>query len=137
MTAAPASAPPTAPSGRLRGQAGRFVVVGAIATLVHYGIYYVLCIWLPVWLAYTIGYGLSFLLNFYLTARYTFRTPPSWTRLAGMSGAHIVNYLVQLGLLTLYIRLGVDHRWAPLGVYAVAVPLNFVLVRYVFIHRSS
>lgn len=137
MTEGPASVPPSARPGRLRGQAGRFVVVGGVATLVHYGIYYVLCLWLPVWLAYTVGYALSFLLNFYLTARYTFRTPPSWARLAGMSGAHIVNYLVQLGLLTLYVRLGVDHRLAPLGVYAIAVPLNFVLVRYVFTrHRS-
>lgn len=63
---------------KLGGQALRFGMVGVFATALHYGIYYVLQRMINVNVAYTIGYVLSFLANFYLTARFTFRSAPSW-----------------------------------------------------------
>lgn len=65
-------------------QAFRFVLVGIFATALHYGIYLLLRCAIQIDVAYTIGYVLSFLANFYLTARFTFRTAPSWRRLVGM-----------------------------------------------------
>ena len=117
------------------GQAFRFALVGAFATALHYGLYWLLLRCLAPAVAYAIGYALSFLANFYLTAWLTFRTGPSWRKLAGMGGAHGLNFLLHLGLLELFLWLGVPPQWAPLPVFAVAIPVNFLLVRWVFQKR--
>lgn len=121
---------------RTAGEALRFILVGTLATALHYGIYYALLSVINENIAYTIGYVLSFLLNFYLTARFTFRTAPSWRGLVGMSGAHGVNYLLHMALLNLFLWLGVREELAPLPVFAIAVPVNFFLVRFVFKNRK-
>ncbi|MDR1004575.1 MAG: GtrA family protein [Prevotellaceae bacterium] len=110
----------------------RFVLVGVTATAVHYGIYLGIQSFLPVNVAYTIGYAVSFVLNFYLTAFFTFRRAPSWRRGMGFGGAHLVNYLLHLVLLNLFLWLGINRQLAPLPVYAIAIPVNFLLVRFVF-----
>lgn len=122
---------------KLGGQALRFGMVGVFATALHYGIYYVLQQIINVNVAYTIGYVLSFLANFYLTARFTFRSAPSWSKLTGMGGAHAVNYLLHLALLNLFLWLGVRKEWAPFPVFAIAVPVNFLLVRWVFSEKKK
>ncbi|MDR0896085.1 MAG: GtrA family protein [Prevotellaceae bacterium] len=110
----------------------RFAVVGVMATGVHYGAYWGLQFFLPVNVAYTIGYIVSFILNFYLTAFFTFRRSPSWRKGVGFGGAHLVNYLLHIALLNLFLGLGVGRQLAPLPVYAIAIPVNYLLVRFVF-----
>ncbi len=116
------------------GQALRFALVGGLATALHYGLYWLLLRWLSPTVAYALGYAVSFLANFYLTAWFTFGTGPSWAKLAGMGGAHAVNFLLHIVLLEVFLGLGVPPRWAPLPVFAVAIPVNFLLVRRVFRH---
>ncbi len=109
--------------------------MGGVATALHYGIYLLLMRLIPSMPpnpAYVIGYVCSFICNFYGTALFTFRVPPSWGRLAGMAGAHAVNFLLHMGLLNLYLWIGIGQRIAPVPVYAVAIPVNFLLVKYVF-----
>ena len=122
---------------QLIGQMGRFVVVGALATLLHYGLYYLLMKLMPAALAYAIGYVLSFVFNFFATSYFTFHASPSWKRLVGMLGAHGVNFLLHMGLFQLFQWMGMPVAWIPLPVYAVAVPVNFLLVRFVFTSPSS
>lgn len=114
------------------GEAVRFAMVGVVATAMHYAIYYALLPVLDENIAYTIGYVLSFLLNFQLTASFTFHSAPSWGKLFGMGGAHLVNYLLHIALLNLFLWLGMRGVLAPLPVFAIAIPINFVLVRFVF-----
>lgn len=114
----------------------RFALVGILATGLHYGIYYLLQIYISINVAYTIGYIMSFLANFYLTSYFTFGASPSWGRLLGMGGAHVVNYLLHLLLLNIFVGLGVSPVWAPLPVFSIAVPVNFILVRWVFTHKK-
>ena len=110
----------------------RFAIVGVVATAAHYGIYLLL---LPVMnesAAYTIGYFLSFLLNYYLTARFTFRRKRSVRNGVGFVASHAVNYVLHIVLLNVFISLGIREQLAPIPVYCIAVPVNFLLVRLVF-----
>ena len=118
------------------GEFIRFGIVGVLATALHYGIYYLLLHYINVNIAYTTGYILSFIANFYLTSFFTFGTHPSWKKLIGMGSAHLVNYLLHMGLLNLFLFLGISKTWAPLPVFIIAIPVNFILVRFVFKHKK-
>lgn len=119
------------------GEMLRFVIVGIVATAIHYGIYWWLMHYTATNVAYTTGFLLSFVCNYLLSSRFTFRSKTSLGNGAGFCVAHAVNYLVQMLLLNVYLRLGVPEALVPLPVYAVAVPVNFVLVRFVFRHCRS
>ena len=110
----------------------RFVIVGILATALHYGIYFLLQRFINVNIAYTLGYALSFIANFYLTAYFTFGKKPSWSKASGYGGAHLCNYLLHIGLLNTFLWLGLSKTLAPIPVFAIAIPVNFLLVRFVF-----
>lgn len=114
----------------------RFVMVGIIATALHYGLYFALQHLINVNIAYAIGYTLSFIANFYLTSYFTFGKKPSWGKAFGFGGAHLVNFLLHMGLLNLFLWLGVSKALAPVPVFAIAIPVNFLLVRFVFRHKG-
>jgi len=109
-----------------------FVIVGIFATVLHYGIYYLLMHVINVNVAYTIGYFLSFIVNFFLTSYFTFGVAPSWMKLLGMSGAHLINYLLHMILLNVFLYIGISKVWAPIPVFSIAIPVNFILVRFAF-----
>lgn len=117
---------------RTLNEAVRFAFVGGLATVLHYGIYLVLQRFLQVDLAYTIGYITSFIANFYLTAYFTFHSSPSWKKLMGMGGAHAFNYILHITLLNVFLWIGISKTYAPIPVFAIAIPINFILVRFVF-----
>ena len=110
----------------------RFVMVGVLATALHYGIYFLLQRFINVNIAYTLGYALSFIANFYLTAYFTFGKKPSWSKAFGFGGAHLFNDLLHIGLLNTFLWLGLSKTLAPIPVFAIAIPVNFLLVRFVF-----
>ena len=110
----------------------RFVMVGILATALHYGIYFLLQRFINVNIAYTLGYALSFIANFYLTAYFTFGKKPSWSKAFGFGGTHLFNYLLHIGLLNTFLWLGLSKTLAPIPVFAIAIPVNFLLVRFVF-----
>ncbi len=125
------------PFKRLFSTFVRFGMVGVFATALHYALYWLLHLFMGANAAFTVAYVLSFVANFYLTSYFTFGTSPSWRKLWGMCGAHAVNYLLQIGLLNFFLWAGVAEVWAPLPVYAIAVPVNFVLVRFVFTRKEK
>lgn len=116
----------------------RWGCVGVIATGIHYGIYYLLKEFLfpntAFWVnfAYSAGYVISFLCNFFLSAYFTFHEKPSFRKGAGFSGAHLVNYGLHILFLNFFLWCGLSTTVAPLLVFAIVVPLNFLMVRFVF-----
>ena len=109
----------------------RFAIVGIIATLVHYGLYLLLKRWINVSVSYTIGYALSFLMNFWLSNVFTFRTKPSMKKGVGFGVSHVINYLLHIALLNLFLWVGLPSNLAPIPVFLIVVPINFLLVRKV------
>ena len=112
------------------GQFLRFILVGGTATVIHYVIYMLLSkIGILLNIAYTIGYALSFIFNFIASNYFTFKARPNVKGGIKFMGAHTINYLLQIILLNLYLRIGIPHFIAPIGVFIVAIPVNFILVR--------
>lgn len=110
----------------------RFIIVGILATAIHYGIYILLNLMIVSWLAYSIGYGISFLCNFYLSSKYTFKSKASIKKGIGFGISHAINYLIHITLLSVFIKIGINEELAPIPVFAIAIPINFILVRFVF-----
>lgn len=109
----------------------RFGIVGVIATIIHYGIYLALNLIIVSWIAYSIGYGISFLGNFYLSNKFTFKTKPTIKKGIGFVLSHFMNYLLQVTLLSIFIKLGIPNKYAPVPVFCIAIPINFLMVRFV------
>ena len=119
------------------GEIIRFGIVGTTAAAIHYGVYWVLQHWMNVNVAYTIGYIVSFLVNYYLSAHFTFKEKTSAKNSIGFGGAHLTNYLLHIVLFNFFLWIGLSREIAPLAVLAIAVPTNFVFVRFVFKHFKS
>jgi putative flippase GtrA len=117
---------------KLIGQAIRFCIVGVMAVAIHYAIYLLLKQWMIKVVAFAIGYFISFIANFFMTAKFTFKKDATTKKGVGFLGAHIVNFILQTSLLQMFLWLGVNENFAPIPVYCIAVPVNFMLVRFVF-----
>lgn len=110
----------------------RFGVVGIIATAIHYGLYYILYHFINLNIAYTVGYLISFCCNFWLSAKFTFKEEATAKRGVGFAFSHLINYGMQILVLNIALRLGVPEPLAPVPVYLICIPVNFLLVRFVF-----
>ena len=118
------------------GEVLRFGIVGLSATAIQYTAYWVGLQFTNHNLAMTIAYLLSFAFNLWASLRYTFRVGGTPGRGAGFAMAHVVNYLLQMATLNLFVDLGVSKTLAPLPMFAVCVPINFLLVRF-FLKRDG
>lgn len=113
-----------------------FGIVGSTAMAIHYGIYYVLLPFLPVNVAFSLGYFISFLYNFTMTSYFTFKVKPSVGRFFRFAASHGTNYLLQILLLNFFIHvMGLGEKMAPVPVYAISVPVNYMLVRLAMKHK--
>lgn len=112
------------------GEVIRFAVVGILAVFIQATAYLLLVEWLNPTVANTIAYLVSFCFNYVASTRFTFRVKSTTRRGAGFVLSHMVNYLLQTGLLNLFLLLGMSKRWAMIPMFVVSVPVNFVLVRY-------
>lgn len=110
----------------------RFGVVGVVATLIHYTIYWLLRQYIDYNIAYITGYVISFICNFFLTSYFTFRTKANIMRGVGFFCVHLFNMLFQIILLNVFVWMGIQQNVAPLFVFAIAIPIQFILVRFVF-----
>lgn len=115
---------------RKLGEVIRFGIVGVLATAIQYVVYWVLVHWLNPSLSMTIGYVVSFLFNFYASTHFTFRVKATARRGAGFMLSHAVNWLLQMLTLNLFLWLGLSKQLAPLPMFCICVPVNFLLVRF-------
>lgn len=119
------------------GRVVRFGITGSLSTLIHYGTYLLALLWMNATMAYTVGYGVGLCVNYVLTTFFTFRKQPSKKNAAGFVASHVVNYLLEIGVLNLFLYFGMDERLAGILTLIVVVPINFLILRFVFVGRHS
>lgn len=117
------------------GEIVRFIIVGSSAAVIQYATYLLLIYWLQPLIANTIAYLISFTFNYIASTHYTFRVKSTTKRGAGFVFSHIINYLLQSGCLKLFLWLGFSKQIALIPMFAICVPINFLLVRF-FLHRK-
>lgn len=114
----------------------RFCIVGTVAAAIHYGVYYLMQLFLKggVWLSvdYTVGYVVSLVCNFFMTTLFTFRSHVSAGKAAGFGFSHLVNYSLHIVLFNIFVAVGIHRLVAPVLVLMVAVPTNFLILRMVY-----
>jgi len=123
------------------GEVLRFGIVGVLATLIQYAVYRGLIFFIPAdatpsrarllsSLCMTAGYGVSFVFNFFASTHFTFRVEANARHGAGFAFSHAVNYLLQMATLNFFLWIGLSKAWAPVPMFCICVPVNFVLVRF-------
>ena len=112
------------------GEIFRFGIVGCIAVLIQYGCYWLLLSWLNHSVSMTIAYLISFTFNFFASTYFTFKVKATKKRGAGFALSHLINYCLQIVTLNIFIAIGVSKTLAPIPMFAICVPVNFLLVRF-------
>lgn len=118
----------------------RFAFVGAVATGVNYGVYVLLIrsfddLWPAI--AYVGAFCVSVSCNFFLSSYFTFRVKPTGKRAVKFLTAHLINLFNELVLLELWLWAGVPKLYAPLCVFAVAFPINYLMVKLALRGRKA
>lgn len=132
--------------------AARFVVVGALGTLVQYGLY---CAFLELFnvlwgetvglttVAFGLGFCLEMMLNYLMTCFYTFGSKPSWKNCLGFFGARVPNYLIQNGLLWALLWCDSNGLFAMTekiaGIWAIIVAgvVNYFMLTFVYKKKEN
>lgn len=115
----------------------RFGIVGVCSTLISYAIYFLLVrIGINASIAYTIGYAIGFVFNFFASSYFTFKVKATIKKGIGFVGSNLVNYIIQIILLNIFIKIGIPEVYAPIPVYCISIPINFLLVRFVFVSKQ-
>lgn len=114
----------------------RFGITGTVSSLIHYGVYCLVLPWSNAAVAYTAGYAVGLCCNYVLTTYFTFQRRPTKGNAVGFVGSHALNYLLEIILLELFLWMGIGELIAPIVVLVIVVPINFLLLRFVFIHHS-
>ena len=115
----------------------RFGIVGTVSSAIHYGVY---CLVLQIsnpTISFTVGYAVGFVCNYFLTTYFTFRSKPSSKNAAGFGVSHVINYILEVVLLNFVIWLGIPEIYAPLVVLVVVVPINFLILHFVYTYKRK
>ena len=107
----------------------------SLAAAIQYGTYLLMICWLQPLIANTIAYLVSFTFNYIASTRYTFRVKSTTKRGLGFVFSHVINYVLQSTFLQLFLWLGLSKQIALIPMFAICVPINFLLVRF-FLRRK-
>ena len=99
----------------------RFGLTGTLCSALHYGVY---CLFL-------------LFCSATLATYFTFQKKPTKHNFLGFVGSHILNYFLEISLLHLFLWMAVNQWLAPILVMAIAVPVNFLLLRFIFVRNKK
>ncbi|MQY38988.1 hypothetical protein SRB17_70030 [Streptomyces sp. RB17] len=111
-----------------------FAAVGVINTAVYYCLYLLFLNWLPYLFAHVLAFVLSMVGSFFLNARFTYRIRPTWRKFLLFPLTNVTNFLITTaGVYVIVDVLHAGSRFAPLLASAAAIPVTFVVSRWVML----
>lgn len=113
----------------------RFGIIGVLATGIHYGTYLILLLWLSPSISYTGGYAVGFCVNYVLTTYFTFQTKSSVRNATGFTISHVINYLLELGVLNIFLYFGMGKQLAGIVTLIAVTPVNYLILRLVYLWK--
>ncbi|MER6062867.1 GtrA family protein [Streptomyces sp. NPDC001792] len=114
-----------------------FAAVGVINTATYYCLYLLFLNWLPYLFAHVVAFVTSMVGSFFLNARFTYRTRPTWRKFLLFPLTNVTNFLVTTsGVYVIVDVLHAGSRFAPLLASAAAIPVTFVVSRWVMLPRQ-
>jgi putative flippase GtrA len=118
----------------LKRQILTFAAVGVINTATYYCLYLLFLNWLPYLFAHVVAFVTSMVGSFFLNARFTYRTRPTWRKFLLFPLTNGTNFLVTTsGVYVIVDVLHAGSRFAPLLASAAAIPVTFVVSRWVML----
>ena len=121
---------------RLRHQALRLLIAGAINTAATYAIYLALLPLLDYTLAYTIAYVTGIVISYLLSTSFVFRVSRTAANMATFPLVYVVQYLLGALVLNLAVRwFGIPEKFALVVSIVVTIPVTFFLSR-ALLHRG-
>ncbi|MCM1291609.1 MAG: GtrA family protein [Prevotella sp.] len=111
----------------------RFGLVGGVATILQYIIYVVFVdvVKVPAVPSTLISYAISFIYNYIASSLFTFRKKPNTRNALGFIASHALNMGLQTGIVAIFKGI-TGPSLALLPAFAICIPVNFLLVRFVF-----
>lgn len=111
----------------------RFCIVGAFATAVDAGLFYILRQWVPYQLSMIISYSLSLCVNIVLTLLWTFGICMNIRNALKIAVVHLFNlFVVRFGLMALFVTgMNINDKVAFLPTLFISVITNFVIIKAV------
>ncbi|MFH8341506.1 GtrA family protein [Streptomyces sp. AM6-12] len=115
-----------------------FAVVGVLNTAVYYGLYLLFLIRLPYLAAHVLAFALSMVGSFFLNARFTYRIRPTWRKFLLFPLTNAANFVITTaGVYVIVDVLHAGSRFAPLLASAAAIPVTFVLSRWIMLPGTA
>lgn len=110
----------------------RFLLVGAINTLLSYLLYLVLLNFLSYLLAYSVSYFIGIVISYFLNIKFVFKKIASFTSFIKFPIVYIIQYCLGAGILWLLVdRFGITPAIALVAVILSTIPVTFLASRLV------
>jgi putative flippase GtrA len=114
-----------------------FAAVGVVNTATYYCLYLLFLTGLPYLAAHIAAFTLAMVGSFFLNARFTYRTRPTWRKFLLFPLTNVTNFLITTaGVYLIVDVLHAGSRFAPLLASAAAIPVTFVVSRWVMLPKS-
>ncbi|MFJ9707561.1 GtrA family protein [Streptomyces sp. NPDC101234] len=126
----------TVPARPISGQIITFALVGVVNTATYYGLYLLFLRYLPYLAAHVIAFTLSMIGSFFLNAKFTYRIRPTWRKFLLFPLTNATNFVITtVGVYVIVDMLHVGSKFAPLMASAAAIPVTFVVSRWVMLPK--
>jgi putative flippase GtrA len=115
-----------------------FAAVGVVNTATYYVLYLLFLTRLPYLAAHVLAFALSMVGSFFLNARFTYRIRPTWRKFLLFPLTNATNFvLTTAGVYVIVDVLHVGSRLAPLLASAAAIPVTFVVSRWIMLPKAD